>query len=76
MNICFLTKCLNVWLQEGTLNSGSDVLISRMETLLPNLVKNLETPADVEARGTRRTFEKVSRVLDVFSSESVLYMYF
>ncbi|XP_046844894.1 protein CIP2A homolog [Xenia sp. Carnegie-2017] len=53
--------------EEGTLNSGSDVLMSRMETLLPNLVKNLETPADVEARGTRRTFEKVSRVLDVFS---------
>ena len=53
--------------EDALANGKSTYVLSRIETLLPNLAKNLEPPVNVEGHGTRQIFEKIIRVLDVLA---------
>lgn len=45
--------------------------MSRIKILLPNLVKNLEPPTNVEGNETKGRFEKIIRVLEVLIGNTV-----
>ncbi|CAB3977672.1 CIP2A homolog isoform X2 [Paramuricea clavata] len=53
--------------EEAITTGESTYLMSHIKTLLPNLVKNLEPPTNVDGHGTREKFEKIVRVLDVLA---------
>lgn len=51
---------------EEIINNGlSTTWLSRVKILVPNLVKNLEPPGNVEGHSTKRKFQKIVCVLDV-----------
>ena len=56
-------------MQEAITKGEFTCLMSRVETLLSNLVQNLEPPTSFEGHGTKETFEKIVRVLDVLAGE-------
>jgi hypothetical protein len=62
--------------QEALTSGESKHLVYRIEILLPNLVKNLEPPTNVDGHGTRRKFEKIVRVLDVLAGKELFTSYF
>lgn len=61
-------------IQEAITNGESEHFMSRVENLLPSLVKNLEAPTSVKGHATERKFEKIVHVLDVFAGEWNLHI--
>ena len=46
--------------------------VPQVKILIPNFIKNLEPPGNVERHGTKKKFEKIVPVLDILASILVL----
>ncbi|XP_028410263.1 protein CIP2A homolog isoform X2 [Dendronephthya gigantea] len=53
--------------EEAIANGESEYVMSRVENLLPSLIKNLEAPTNVAGHATEKKLEKIVHVLDVLA---------